>query len=156
MSTGPFGRRRRVSDAHPHGRSRRPNSRRTDRIVIKLGQKLRLVCANIPVKFQLDRSNSKEKVRMACVDDDPSSRPDLPPDRHNSLRNDRMFVKLGQNVRLVSAKLSVKFQLDCSSIKEKVRMACVHGFESTRTRGAFREDNRLRPVMVLTPFVVIG
>ena len=93
---------------------------------------------------------------MACVDDTPSSRPDLPPDRHNSLRNDRMFVKLGQNVRLVSAKLSVKFQLDCSSIKEKVRMACVHGFESTRTRGAFREDNRLRPVMVLTPFVVIG
>ena len=117
MSTGPFGRRRRVSDAHPHGRSRRPNSRRTDRIVIKLGQKLRLVCANIPVKFQLDRSNSKEKVRMACVDDTPSSRPDLPPDRHNSLRNDRMFVKLGQNVRLVSAKLSLKFQLDCSNSK---------------------------------------
>ena len=45
----------------------------------------------------------------------PSSRPDLPPDRHNSLHNDRMFVKLGQNVRLVSAKLSVKFQLDCST-----------------------------------------
>ncbi len=78
------------------------------------------------------------------------------PDRPNSLRSDRILVKLGQNVRLVSAKLSVKFQLDCSSIKEKVRMACVHGFESTRTRGAFREDNRLRPVMVLTPFVVIG
>ena len=74
----------------------------------------------------------------------------------NSLRSDRIVVKLGQNVRLFSANLPVRFQLDCSSIKEKVRMACVHGFESTRTRGAFREDNRLRPVMVLTPFVVIG
>ena len=152
-----LGLRRRLSTQSPRGfHPDRPNSLRSDRILVKLGQNVRLVSANMPVKSQLDSYNIKEKVRMACVDDTPSSRPDLPPDRHNSLRNDRMFVKLGQNVRLVSAKLSVKFQLDCSSIKEKIRMACVHGFESTRTRGAFREDNRLRPVMVLTPFVVIG
>ena len=93
---------------------------------------MRLVSAKLSVKFQLDCSSIKEKIRMACVDDTPYSRPDLPPDRHNSLHNDRMFVKLCQNVRLVSTKLSVKFQLDCSSIKEKIRMACVDDTPSSR------------------------
>ncbi len=44
-----------------------------------------------------------------------------------STNNDRMFVKLGQNVRLVSANMPVKSQLDSYNIKEKVPMACVHG-----------------------------
>ena len=35
-------------------------------------------------------------------------------------------------MRLVSAKLPVKFQLDCSRIKKKVGTACVHDTRSSR------------------------
>ena len=95
-----------------HTDTRLSNFRPNDRIVIKLGQKLRLVSANIPVEFQLDCFKIKEKVGMACVDDTRFSRPDLPTHRPNSPRIDRIVVKLGQCVRLVSAKPPVKFQLD--------------------------------------------
>ena len=41
--------------------------------------------------------------------------------------NDRIVVKPGQNVRLVSAKLPVKYQLDSSRIKKVFPRPSVHG-----------------------------
>ena len=31
----------------------------------------------------------------------------------NSLSNDRIYIKLGHNVRLISANISLKIQIDC-------------------------------------------
>ena len=102
---------------------------------------MRLVSAKLPVKFQLDCSLNiyriviqlggivrlvqsgtarKKTVGTACVHDTRSSRPDSHPNCHNSLIIYRIVVNLGQNVCLVSANLPVKFQLDCSKIKEVI------------------------------------
>ena len=91
--------------------ARRPNFRRKGQIVIKLGAIVRLVSANLLVKFQLDCSRIKETFATACVHDTRSSWPDSPPNCHNSLNMSRIVVNLGGNVRLLSANISVKFQL---------------------------------------------
>ena len=88
--------------------------------MIKLGAIVRLVSANLPVKFQLDCSRIKETVGTACVHDTRSSRPDSPPNCLNSLNIYRIVVKLGGNVRLLSANISVKFQLDWTNIHEVI------------------------------------
>ena len=91
--------------------ARRPNVRRNGQIVIKLGAIVRLVSANLLVKIQLDCSRIKETFGTACVHDTRSSWPDSPPNYHNSLNIYRIVVKLGGNVRLLSANISVQFQL---------------------------------------------
>ena len=54
-----------------------------------------------------------------------------PWDRSKSQHNDPTVIKQCQNVRLISAKLRVKFQLDCWKIKINFPWACSHGFGST-------------------------
>ena len=54
-----------------------------------------------------------------------------PWDRSKSQHNDPTVIKHCQNVRLTSAKLPVKFQLDCWKIKTNFPWACSHGFGST-------------------------
>ena len=54
-----------------------------------------------------------------------------PWDRSKSQHNDPIVIKHCQNVRLTSAKLRVKFQLDCWKIKTNFPWACSHGFGST-------------------------
>ena len=87
--------------------------------MIKLGAIVRLVSANLLVKFQLDCSRIKETFGTACVHDTRSSWPDSPPNCHNSL-NIYIVVNRGGNVRLLSANISVKFQLDWRNIHEVI------------------------------------
>ena len=54
-----------------------------------------------------------------------------PRDRSKSRHNDPTVINHWQNVRLTSAKLPVKFQLDCWKIKTNFPWACIHGFGST-------------------------
>ena len=100
--------------------ARRPNFRRNGQIVIKLGAIVRLVSANLLVKFQLDCSRIKETFGTACVHDTRSSWPDSHPNCHNSLNIYRIVVTRGGNVRLLSANISVKFQLDWRNIHEVI------------------------------------
>ena len=55
-----------------------------------------------------------------------------PRDRSKFQHNDPTGIKHCQNVRITSAKLLVKFQLDCCKIKANFPWACIHGFGSTR------------------------
>ena len=55
-----------------------------------------------------------------------------PWDRSKSQHNEPTVIKHCQNVRLTSAKLLVKFQLDCCKIKANTPWECIHGFGSTR------------------------
>ena len=77
-----------------------------------------------------------------------------PRDRSKSRHNDPTVIKHCPNVRLTSAKLLVKFQLDCCKIKAnspfqldcwKIKTnfpwACSHGFGSTRL-AVFRDGQK--------------
>ena len=55
-----------------------------------------------------------------------------PLDRSKSQHNDPTVINHCHNMRLTSAKLLVKFQLDCCKIKANFPWACIHGFGSTR------------------------
>ena len=58
---------------------------------------------------------------------------------HNSRHNDRIVVKPGQNVRLVSAKLPVKYQRDSYDIK-KVSPPWTDGLGETFLYRSYRAD----------------
>ena len=67
---------------------------------------------------------------------------------YNSRHNDPTVIILCQNVRLSSAKLSVKFQLDCDTITENFPIACVHVSTKPKARLAPRDSSITPDIMI--------
>ena len=79
---------------------------RPSAIELKLYRKFRADQAHNPTKLDHYPINIKGVMTIR-------GRPDSHPNCHNSLNIYRIVIQLGGIVRLVSAKLPVKFQLDC-------------------------------------------
>ena len=117
----------------------RSKSRHNDPTVIKHCQNVRLTSAKLPVKFQLDCWKIKTNFPWACIHGFGSTwlavfrDGQKTPSTYGSSfpPNDPTVIKHCQIVRLTSAKLPVKFQLDCWKIKTNFPWACIHGFGST-------------------------
>ena len=86
--------------------------------------------------------------------DTPKSR-HTPWDRSKSQHNDPTVIKHCQNVRLTSAKLLVKFQLDCCKIKANSPEHVCMDLDQPDSR-CFGMDKKLLALMVLAFLLMIG
>ena len=140
----------------------RSKSRHNDPTVIKHCQNVRLTSAKLPVKFQLDCWKIKTNFPWACIHGFGSTwlavfrDGQKTPSTYGSSfpPNDPTVIKHCQIVRLTSAKLPVKFQLDCWKIKTNFPWACIHGFDQPDSQ-CFGMDKKLLALMVLAFLLMI-